>query len=96
VPRSTPSGVLPLLSFVTGYVDGCIYLALFGLFVAQVTGSFVLTGAQLVTPSPGVVVKLMGIPVFFLAGMATTVIVSSVGRRARDACRRRSRLKPRC
>lgn len=52
VPRSIPSGVLPLLSFVAGYVDGCTYLALFGLFVAQVTGSFVLTGAQLVTPSP--------------------------------------------
>jgi uncharacterized membrane protein YoaK (UPF0700 family) len=85
VLRSIPSGVLPLLSFVAGYVDGCIYLALFGLFVAQVTGSFVLTGAQFVTPSPGVVVKLMGIPVFFLAGMATTVIVSSVERRARDA-----------
>ena len=85
VPRSIPSGVLPLLSFVAGYVDGCTYLALFGLFVAQVTGSFVLTGAQFVTPSPGVLVKLVGIPVFFLAGMATTVIVSSVERRARDA-----------
>jgi uncharacterized membrane protein YoaK (UPF0700 family) len=81
VPRSIPSGVLPLLSFVAGYVDGCTYLALFGLFVAQVTGSFVLTGAQLVTPSPGILVKLVGIP----ADMATTVIVSSVERRARDA-----------
>jgi uncharacterized membrane protein YoaK (UPF0700 family) len=83
--RSIPSAVLLLLSFVAGYVDGCTYLALFGLFVAQVTASFVLTGAQLVAPSCGIVVKLVGIPVFFLAGMAATVIVKSVERRARDA-----------
>ena len=38
-----------LLSFVAGYVDSYTYLALFGLFVAQVTGSFVIAGAELVT-----------------------------------------------
>src|SRR5947209_3484204 len=37
VPRPIPV----VLSFVAGYVDSCTYLALFGVFVAQVTGSFV-------------------------------------------------------
>jgi Protein of unknown function (DUF1275) len=29
----------PLLCFVAGYLDSCTFLALFGLFVSQVTGS---------------------------------------------------------
>jgi uncharacterized membrane protein YoaK (UPF0700 family) len=70
-----------------------MYLALFGLFVAQVTGSFVLAGAQFVAHDPGAVVKVVGIPVLFLAGVATTVIVSRAERSGRDLCRRRSRLK---
>ena len=83
--RSRPAALPPLLSFVAGYVDGCMYLGLFGLFVAQVTGSFVLTGVQLVTRDPNVVVKVMGIPVVFFAGIATTLMVRSVERRRRDA-----------
>ena len=45
MPRPMPPTVSLLLSFVAGYVDSCTFLA-FGLFVAQVTGSFVLIGAQ--------------------------------------------------
>ena len=45
LPRTVPF----LLSFVAGYVDSYTYLALFGLFAAQVTGSFVIAGAELVT-----------------------------------------------
>jgi Protein of unknown function (DUF1275) len=41
-PISLPISVL--LSFVAGYVDSYTYLV-FGLFVAQVTGSFVIAGA---------------------------------------------------
>ena len=44
VPRIVPA----LLSFAAGYVDACTFLALFGLYVAQVTGSFVVAGAELV------------------------------------------------
>ena len=38
LPRLVPA----TLSFVAGYVDSYTFLALFGLFVAQVTGSFVI------------------------------------------------------
>ena len=37
-----------VLGFTAGYVDGCTFVTLFGLFVAQVTGSFVIAGAILV------------------------------------------------
>jgi uncharacterized membrane protein YoaK (UPF0700 family) len=54
-------------------------------FVAQVTGSFVLTGVQFVTHDPGVGVKVVGIPAFFLASVATTVMVRSAERRRQNA-----------
>src|ERR1039458_7639687 len=66
VPRPIPV----VLSFVAGYVDSCTYLGLFGVFVAQVTGSFVLAGTQFVKSEPGALAKLLAIPFFFFAGMA--------------------------
>src|SRR3974377_1950596 len=65
--RYAPRTIPPILSFVAGYVDSCTFLALFGLFVAQVTGSFVLTGTQFVMQKPGVVIKLAEIFAFFLS-----------------------------
>src|ERR1700733_4039614 len=47
-----------LLSFVAGYVDSYTYLTLFGLFVAQVTSSFVIAGAEIVTHDYAVAVAL--------------------------------------
>src|SRR6476659_2238762 len=77
VPRPVPV----VLSFVAGYVDSCTYLGLFGVFVAQVTGSFVLAGTQLVRSEPGALAKLLAVAFFFLAGMAVTMLVylSSAG-----------------
>ena len=46
-PLPLPLLVPVLLSFVAGYVDSYTYLTLFGLFVAQVTSSFVIAGAEL-------------------------------------------------
>jgi uncharacterized membrane protein YoaK (UPF0700 family) len=62
-----------------------MFLALFGLFVAQVTGSFVLTGVQFVTHGSAVGVRVVGIPAFFLAGIVTTVMVRRAERRGQDA-----------
>ena len=66
MPRFVPTAVPALLSFVAGYIDSCMFLALFGLFVAQVTGSFVLTGVQFVMHDLHVGVRVVGIPAFFL------------------------------
>src|SRR3981081_4756515 len=79
-PATMPARMPALLSFLAGYVDTGTSLALFGLFVAQVTGSFVLAGTLFVTHQHGAVIKILAIPVFFLAGVATTVIVRRVAR----------------
>src|SRR5262250_2695260 len=76
-----PAIVPPLLSF----IDSFTVLALFGLFVAQVTGSFVLTAVAIVTNEPGALTKLLAIPVFLLAAVATTVFAVMLERRGRAA-----------
>jgi len=65
-----------LLSFVAGYVDSYTYLALFGLFAAQVTGSFVIAGAELVRHDAGVAGKLLAIVAFVVAAAITTALIA--------------------
>jgi uncharacterized membrane protein YoaK (UPF0700 family) len=67
-PRAVPI----LLAAVAGFVDACTFLGLFGFFVAQVTGSYVLAGARPVAGSPGVTV-LLAVPVFFAGGVAAAL-----------------------
>jgi uncharacterized membrane protein YoaK (UPF0700 family) len=79
-PRAVPI----LLAAVAGFVDACTFLGLFGFFVAQVTGSYVLVGAHPVAGSPGTVV-LLAVPVFFAGGVAATLAAiagHAVARRA--------------
>jgi len=76
IPRVVPA----LLSFAAGYVDACTFLALFGLYVAQVTGSFVLLGAELFAHEQGFFIKVLGIPVFFAAGVFTTIVAEVLRR----------------
>jgi uncharacterized membrane protein YoaK (UPF0700 family) len=71
LPRTVPF----LLSFVAGYVDSYTYLALFGLFAAQVTGSFVIAGAELVTHDYGIAGKLLAIVAFVAAAAITTALI---------------------
>jgi uncharacterized membrane protein YoaK (UPF0700 family) len=61
-----------VLAVVAGFVDACTFLGLFGLFVAQVTGSYVLAGAHLVAGWPGAIAALAA-PVFFAGGVAATL-----------------------
>ena len=68
VPRIIP----PLLSFTAGFLDSFTFLALYGLFVAQVTGSFVLAAAAIVTNEQGALTKLLAIPVFLLAAASSS------------------------
>jgi len=69
--------VLVLLAFAAGYVDGCTMVALFGLFVAQVTGSFVVAGALLVVREQGTLIKVLAIPAFVFGAAVATVLASA-------------------
>lgn len=60
-----------LLSLVAGYLDSYTYLSLFGLFAAQVTGSFVIAGAEFVTSDFGIAGKLIAIAAFVTAAAVT-------------------------
>lgn len=72
LPRWVPA----LLSFVAGYVDIYTFLALFGLFVAQVTGSFVTAGAELVSHDVGITGKAIAIVAFLLAAALTAALIA--------------------
>ena len=69
-----------VLAFVSGYVDTAVFIHMKGLFVAHITGNFVLLGTSLVDLGTGVGLeqwawlKLLAFPVFFVsAGLAAVV-----------------------
>ena len=64
-----------LLSFVAGYVDSYTYMALFGLFVAQVTSSFVIAGAEIVIHDYNVSGKLLVTVVFIIAAALSAALI---------------------
>jgi uncharacterized membrane protein YoaK (UPF0700 family) len=68
----SPPAAPVLLALVAGFVDACTFLGLFGFFVAQVTGSYVLVGAWPVAGWPGFIAVLAA-PVFFAGGVAATL-----------------------
>ena len=73
-----PKIVPMLLSFVAGYVDSYTYLALFGLFAAQVTGSFVIAGAEVITHDYSITGKLLALIAFVLAAAVTAALIGLV------------------
>lgn len=81
LPRWVPA----LLAFVAGYVDIYTFLALFGLFVAQVTGSFVTAGAELVTHDAGIGGKIIAIAAFLLAAALAAGLIGLMHNWGRDA-----------
>ncbi len=52
-----PAIVPPLLSFTAGFIDSFTFLALFGLFVAQVTGSYLAPLSGAFRPLPMVALR---------------------------------------
>ncbi len=80
-----PRWVPAVLSFVAGYVDVYTFLALFGLFVAQVTGSFVTAGAELVTHDTGITGKAVAIFAFLVAAALTAGLIGLLRNHSRDA-----------
>jgi uncharacterized membrane protein YoaK (UPF0700 family) len=81
LPRWVPA----LLSFVAGYVDSYTFLALFGLFVAQVTGSFVTAGAEFVAHDIGIAGKVIAVAAFLTAVALTAGFIGLARERGRDA-----------
>ena len=81
LPRWVPA----LLSFVAGYIDSYTFLALFGLFVAQVTGSFVTAGAELVAHDIGITGKVVAVIAFLVAAALTAGLIRLARERDRDA-----------
>jgi uncharacterized membrane protein YoaK (UPF0700 family) len=71
LPRWAPAA----LSFVAGYVDVYTFLALFGLFVAQVTGSLVTGAAEMVAHDAGIVGKLIAVFAFIFAAALTAALI---------------------
>jgi uncharacterized membrane protein YoaK (UPF0700 family) len=85
LPEATPRWVPALLSFAAGYVDSYTFLGLFGLFVAQVTGSFVTAGAQFIIYDAGFFGKMLAVLAFFLATALTAVLIGVATHKDRDA-----------
>src|SRR3981189_2561553 len=71
------------LSFIAGFVDTCVFVALFGLFTAHVTGNFVLIGAELVHHTNDVLLKLLALPAFVLAVVLAVPADQALARRGR-------------
>jgi uncharacterized membrane protein YoaK (UPF0700 family) len=84
-PRAVPHFLPPVLSFVAGYIDVITFVALFGLYVAQATGSFVVAGTQIVEhEGASVLIKILAIPVFLLGAIVTVLFCYWLARRGRS------------
>src|ERR1700722_12761723 len=76
VPRMLPAS----LGFVAGFIDACTFFSLFHFFVAQLTGSFVIVGGEFVELDQAMLVPVLAIPVFFLIGVSTRLLLVWSGR----------------
>ncbi|HEX4407849.1 MAG TPA: YoaK family protein [Xanthobacteraceae bacterium] len=83
--REVPLALPVLLSFVAGYVDSYTYLALFGLFAAQVTGSFVIAGAEMIRHDFGVAGKILAVLSFIAAAAVTAALIGRARLQGRAA-----------
>lgn len=82
---SKPGTTLSLiLSFLSGYVDTAVFVHMKGLFVAHVTGNFVLLGATIAGASAehggSATLQLIAFPIFFLSAALAAVIAGRVGK----------------
>jgi uncharacterized membrane protein YoaK (UPF0700 family) len=73
-----------LMAGTAGFVDTCGFVALFGLFTAHVTGNFVLIGATLASPRPGILGKLLAFPEFVVFVAMTQLALHQCKRSGRD------------
>ena len=62
----SPLWMAAALSAVAGMADSAGFILLDGLFIAHVTGNFVLIGAAVARGTTGIVSKILTLPAFFL------------------------------
>jgi uncharacterized membrane protein YoaK (UPF0700 family) len=74
----------PMLSFVSGFVDMTGFLGLFGVLTSQVTGAFVAAGGAFVQREPGLIPKLLAMPMFIVGAAFLTLLVALLRRRNRN------------
>jgi uncharacterized membrane protein YoaK (UPF0700 family) len=67
------------LATIAGFVDACTFVGLFGLFVAQLTGSYVVAGASMFAAGWPEATVLLAVPVFFAGGVAATFLATVAG-----------------
>jgi uncharacterized membrane protein YoaK (UPF0700 family) len=72
-----PRWVPVLLALNAGFVDACTFVGLFGFFIAQLTGSYVIAGSSLFTPGWPEATVLLAVPMFFTGGVATTLLATT-------------------
>lgn len=70
-----PQRLVTILAFIAGYVETLGFIALFGLFVSQVTTNFVMLGANLTGQGSGILLKLAVLPAF-VAGVGAAKITA--------------------
>jgi uncharacterized membrane protein YoaK (UPF0700 family) len=71
----------PMLSFVSGFVDTCGFLGLFGVLTSQVTGAFVAAAGAFVQQENGLIPKLLAMPMFMAGAALLTLLVAVLRRR---------------
>jgi uncharacterized membrane protein YoaK (UPF0700 family) len=80
-----PVPTMSLLAFVSGFVDTLSFVGLFGLFAAHVTGNFVMMATSIAEFRYGLWIKLLAIPMFILAAVATRLFIIRRERHALQA-----------
>jgi uncharacterized membrane protein YoaK (UPF0700 family) len=76
-----------ILACAAGFVDVVGFVALFGLFTSHVTGNFVVLGSEIAHSQPGVLAKILALPMFAVGVAITRVLVLYLERRGRQPAR---------
>lgn len=74
-----------LLSFIAAFVDTAVFIGLFGIFTAHITGNLVLIGARLVNDKGELLPKLLALPEFAIAVALAVLLSRRLHRRHRSA-----------
>lgn len=79
-----------VLAFLSGYVDTAVFVHLGGLFVAHVTGNFVLLGATVAGANSAghgasATLQLIAFPIFFAAAMLAAIVAGRLAEARRTA-----------